>query len=299
MIKKILPWWLKIASKIILSRLPVPYSLWKKLGIFVNGNANNCQVAYDTFLSCANNAGVLLFKNGIPHFPILESREFKVLELGPGDSLFSGLVANALGSNKTWLVDAKQTALKDVNKYIHMSEFIETKGLKAADLSSCKDINDVLKQSSSVYLTDGVKSLNKIPDKSIDFCFSHAVLEHIDLNDFPKLVTELRRILKNTGRSYHIVDLKDHLDFSLNNLRFSQKQWEGALFKKSGFYTNRIRFSQMTTMFEEAGFKVSCPIIKKWNCLPIQKNKLHPQFRSFSEEDLCISEFGMLLSLDN
>ena len=29
-----LPWWLKIILKMILSRLPLPYRLWRRIGVF-------------------------------------------------------------------------------------------------------------------------------------------------------------------------------------------------------------------------------------------------------------------------
>ena len=74
------------------------------------------------------------------------------------------------------------------------------------------------------------------------------------------MVDELFRILKPNGVCSHRVDLRDCLDGGLNNLRFSEARWEDALFRKSGFYTNRIRFREMVEIFEQAGFK--CTLLR-------------------------------------
>jgi hypothetical protein len=34
------PWQLKIAAKLVLARLPLPYHLWKKIGLFKQGGWN-------------------------------------------------------------------------------------------------------------------------------------------------------------------------------------------------------------------------------------------------------------------
>ena len=53
----------------------------------------------------------------------------------------------------------------------------------------------------------------------------------------------------------HQIDLRDHLGGGLNNLRFSDSLWESNFFVKSGFYTNRISFDKMISIFENISFK--------------------------------------------
>ncbi len=36
---KAVPWWAKIGSKLVLARLPIPYALWRGIGIFRYGLA--------------------------------------------------------------------------------------------------------------------------------------------------------------------------------------------------------------------------------------------------------------------
>lgn len=42
-LKQKLPWWLKIASKLILARLPLSYQIWKKSGLFEHGHMQSVQ----------------------------------------------------------------------------------------------------------------------------------------------------------------------------------------------------------------------------------------------------------------
>lgn len=64
---------------------------------------------------------------------------------------------------------------------------------------------------------------------------------------------------------------------------------------KSGFYTNRIRYSQMLNIFKKTGFNVDAVIIETWDKLPIPRSKLSQDFRNLSDKDLCVSVFDVLL----
>lgn len=82
-IKNLLPWWVKIGSKIILSRLPVGYRLWRSLGVFVNG-----EISYQTVWGHISRS----------EFEDLQGQV--ILELGPGDSLLNALVCSAMGARR-------------------------------------------------------------------------------------------------------------------------------------------------------------------------------------------------------
>ncbi len=109
------------------------------------------------------------------------------------------------------------------------------------------------------------------------------------------MADEFFRILKSDGVCVHRVDLKDHLGGGLNNLRFSEATWEGALFRKSGFYTNRIRFVEMVEIFEQAGFICTLPQVLRWEQLPTPHKKLNPSFRQLTDDDLLVSGFDIVL----
>ena len=144
-------------------------------------------------------------------------------------------------------------------------------------------------------MTEGLISLNSLPSNSFDFIFSQAVLEHVRKHEFGATLQEFRRILKPDGVSSHQIDLRDHLGGALNNMRFSSKTWESNFFASSGFYTNRICFTHMMQLFDQAGFQASVFGVKSWPNLPTPRSKLAPEFRSLSDEELSILQFDVVL----
>lgn len=284
-VKQLLPWWLLIGAKVVLARLPVNYALWKRLGLFVHGDMNQPARAMETFSVHANTAGVL---------PLAENRDFAVLELGPGDSVFTALIARALGASRSWLVDAGHFATQDSQAYAAMASYLQAKGFVLPKLD-VGNFNALLSACRAIYLTNGIDSLARIPDHSIDYCFSNAVLEHIPHADFPRLAAELCRVMKSDSVCVHRVDLKDHLGGGLNNLRISADTWESALFRSSGFYTNRIRFGEMLSIFARAGFVCEVPRKVMWDSPPLDRRKLAEEFQKLPDSELCVSGFDVVL----
>ncbi len=219
-----------------------------------------------------------------------------LLELGPGDGISSGLLAFTHGAAHTYLVDAGDFAERDLNVYKHIFGHWESEGIPINAIKECTTFDELCAQSGITYLTDGLNSLKKIPTDSVDFIFSHAVLEHIRYSEFRETMYELRRVLKPNGQCSHKVDLKDHLGGALNNLRFSDKVWESKLFAGSGFYTNRIRFAEMVQLCEEVGFLCDITEIQKWETLPTPRHKLWGKFRHLSDDDLLVSGFEVTLT---
>ena len=123
---KTVPWWLIIGAKIILSRIPLPYSFWNRCRFFNFGDMDLPDRAFENFLEHAKAAGVLDENSSLPQLKV--SGDFKVLELGPGDSLFAIMIARALGASRTWLVDAGFFATTDMAKYGQMLDFLRERG---------------------------------------------------------------------------------------------------------------------------------------------------------------------------
>jgi SAM-dependent methyltransferase len=291
--RRIIPWWLRIGAKIVMARLPIPYSFWKCLHLFEHGDMNQPQKALAGFLEHARTAGLLHEESALPY--LYFDNDFTVLELGPGDSLFSAVIALALKASSSWLVDAGAFASTDMVEYTSLFTFLRQKGFILPTKKQPNTITDILATCNCNYLTDGIVSLAQIPSGSVDYCFSNAVLEHIPKQDFNQMAHELFRIIKPDGVCVHRVDLKDHLGGGLNNLRFSEKVWESTLFNRSGFYTNRIRFNEMIKVFVEAGFDYTLPRVLRWEQLPISNNKLDGAFRQLNIDDLLVSGFDIVL----
>lgn len=277
-------WRLKVLAKIILSRLPFGYSIWRKLGLFRHGQMDSSDYAlkvFDSHLIRTNLEGQIRGK--------------VVLELGPGDSISTSIIAAAHGA-KSILVDAGDFMNRDVETYKELSQKLIQKKFILPEISSEMNFKDILKLCDSDYLTNGLNGLKSIPSNSVDFIFSQAVLEHLRRHEFLDIMKELRRILKPTGISSHQVDLKDHLGGALNNLTFSEKNWESEFFVKSGFYTNRIQFVDMVEMFKMANFNVNITHVNKWEKLPTSRNKINKKFQKYTDNELLISSFDVVLN---
>ena len=146
------------------------------------------------------------------------------------------------------------------------------------------------------YLTEGLKSLETVPDGQVDFLFSQAVLEHIRLADFKNMVKQMRRVLKPTGVASHQIDFKDHLQQGLNHLRFSSQVWESEFMARSGFYTNRLTWPSMQKIFQAAGFSVELRSSTLWpNGLPTPQHKMAYPFKTMPSDDLMMMGAHVLL----
>ena len=279
-IKQKIPWWMKIIIKLILSRIPLDYSMWRNI-IFKHGSMLDPSYAYNIFLKHYLNS--------------TNKSNLVVLELGPGDSIYSAMISYSFGASHTYLIDTDNYASENLNHYLQMAEYLNKNGKSFPSIKNIKSLQKLLKICNAEYLTEGLASLKTIPDNSIDLIWSEAVIEHIQLSDFETILIELKRILKSDGLFSSRIDLRDHLEDSLNNLRFTEEIWESKFMKKSGFYTNRIRYSEMLDIFKKIGFKVDATIIQTWDRLPISRTKLSRKFRDLSDKDLCVSVFDVLL----
>lgn len=279
-----IPWHTKIIGKIILSRIPLSYNHWKTLGIFKHGKMQDPSYVLAVFKKHYDRVN---FKR--------KGKGFVALELGPGDSLCSALVARCFGASLTYLVDVENFAKDDLASYHAMTDYLRKLGYNTNNINGVRTFAEMMEKMGANYSTKGLQSLREMPDQSVDFIWSQAVLEHLKLKDFLDIMRELRRILRADGVCSHRIDLKDHLGGALNHLRFSDKLWESNLFVSSGFYTNRIRYSEMLELFESAGFSVTVIAKDKWDRLPTPRPCLADKFRKLPDEELSISGFDVVL----
>jgi hypothetical protein len=270
-------WRLKIFAKIVLHHLPINYKFWQKIGLFRLGSMEQYEYAEKIFLLHTNRA-----------FPDLIPVNSTFLELGPGDSLSSAILANASGIKKIYLVDVGNYINDDMSIYRKLTDKIRKKNKNCIDANTIESVEALLQACNAIYLTNGLDSLKEIPDSNIDFVWSHSVLEHIRKRDFENTFIELKRIIKSGGLMSHNVDFMDHLGGALNNLRFNEKIWESNFFSDSGFYTNRIRYSEIEALFNELGFNIIESNYSSWEKLPTPKKKMGLTFQNFSETDLKI-----------
>lgn len=240
--------------------------------------------AYNTFIK---HYGSVDFTN--------KGNGFVMLELGPGDSIASGIIARCFGAKKSFLVDKGNDAIVSAKSYATLFNYLKDKFDAIDVIDSSVSMNEITKEWSIVYLIDGLDSLKKLPDYSVDYLWSQSVLEHIRKSDFFEYIKEFRRIISDNGVCVHGIDLKDHLSYSHNNLRFSETVWESEFMANSGFYTNRVLFTEMMNVFNQNGFEPKAINVKRWDNLPTPRSKLDVSFRGLNDDDLMISEFDVIL----
>ena len=278
------PWQVKIAAKIVLARLPLPYHFWEKIGLFKQGGMDRPEYALRIFRRHFDAASLTGKADG-----------FVGLELGPGDSLDSALIAKTFGASKTFLVDVESCASTDLRVYRRMESHLRQLGMYPPNLDHCRTIDDVAESCGAEYLTEGLTSLRKIPSASVDFVWSNAVLPYVRRKEFLPILQELRRVQRLDGVGSHCIPIKDIIGGKLNDLRFSKRIWESSFMANSRFYTNRLRYMELLRLFRQTGFEPEVVREIRWKTLPTPRRKMAKEFALLSEEDLQVSEFDVLL----
>jgi SAM-dependent methyltransferase len=278
-------WWMKLSAKLLLARLPIPYAWWREMGLFKHGQMDRVEYALKIF---RYHTGQATEQTGVAGKTLLE--------LGPGDSILSGLIAHAQGATQTYLVDVGDHATKDMAFYQKAAAALQTEGLPMPEPTAFINHKSLCQAIRTTYLTHGLEDLRRIPTASVDVVWSHSVLEHIRLHEFAALMVELKRILKPGAMASHNIDYQDHLAHALNNLRFPEWLWESAFFADSGFYTNRIPMPRMVVAMEQAGFRVIEKQAGYWDRLPTPRHKLAAPYRAMNDQELLARTGYVLLA---
>lgn len=279
------PWWLRIAIKLVLARVPIPYRWWRRLGVFRHGDpVRDVERPATGF---AHHYGIYRAHSDAP------LRGF--VEIGPGDSLGLALFAKAAGAERIWLVDAGDFALDDPAHYRAVLARLEAMGLSAPRVAAPETKKSVLAATGAVYATDGLAALARIDDEAVDLVMSTAALEHLPLAEFDEFLRQHFRILRPGGIGSHVVDLRDHLGGSLNHLRFPTRWWERRLIASSGFYTNRLSHAAICARARAHGFAVSETQRSLWPEPPLLRARLAPEFRGLPDDELRIAGFALVL----
>jgi len=282
---KSLPWWLKILFKISASVLPVSYERLRQIVTGYSGAMTSIDYAEKTFLA---------------HYAEFSKHGMKpgsFFELGPGGSLVSGVMAISHGFEKAILIDVGDFASKDVELYKSIfRKYLPSRLDTFLDkYKSTNNVAEALKSCGIHYETEGLNSLKKLDSDIVVFSFSNAVLEHVKADEFSETMMQLKRVHKLNSISSHRIDFKDHLGGSLNNLRFSKNIWESKYFPNSGFYTNRLRYSDVKNICVDVGYLVVSEKLEKWDQLPLKVKKMSREFWNYNEADLIISAADLIL----
>jgi SAM-dependent methyltransferase len=272
----------------VLSRLPVSGRIWQKVGVFSPGFMLDADYAITVFRRHFERAG-------------RPAPGFTFLELGPGDSLATAAVAWAYGAAAGWLVDAGAYASRDIVAYRPLFAALAARRQvlnlpgDAQDLAACASLDDLLAMTRCTYREDGLAGLRAVPAGSIDLVLSQATLEHVPRGEFEATMRELYRAMRPGAVASHQVDFKDHLGGGLHNLRFADGLWERPWFaRKSGFYTNRLRLSEVIAALRGAGFDTEIAERRAWETPPLSRAALAHQFQHLSDDDLKTSGAALI-----
>lgn len=136
--------------------MPLPYRAWNRLGLFEHGSMKLPDYSMGVFLS---HFGMAAF----------EGRSgCTCLEIGPGGSLCSAMIAKAKGTTRCWMVDSGDLAQRDVLIYHSMARHLEQLGLMAPPPEALASFDTLLADCNATYLTGGIDSSRTVPNVSVD-----------------------------------------------------------------------------------------------------------------------------------
>ena len=260
---------------------------------------------------------VMAKSNGLNPYPKV------VAELGPGDSLGTGLAALICGCDKYFAFDVVGYANVERNARIFNDlvtlfknrtpipgddEFPEVKPYLEkydfpADILDEDRLKHALEESRVETISDSISDFQrkdsliqyKVPwydesileKESVDMIYSQAVLEHVD--DLRATYRAMHSWLKSTGFISHQIDFKCHGTADEWNGHWSYSDFMWKLIRgKRPYLLNREPHSTHIATLTQEGFKVLCDkIIRSESSLTI--DKLAPKFRSISSDDLITS----------
>jgi len=189
-------------------------------------------------------------------------KEKVVLEIGPGVSCGMSLYFLARGSKKVVMIDREhrffldkkdELVVKDLCNYLE-----NTYG--ATDIySKSFEINNSQLKLNPKSLEAHYSGITKVPlpDSSVDFIFSNAVLEHV--SDVEGAFAEMNRLLKPGSYMAHNVDLRVHGPIKkkspLAHLQYSDWEWKLLTARKMS-YINRLRRSEFEKLLNKTNFEL-------------------------------------------
>ncbi|RRK34675.1 class I SAM-dependent methyltransferase [Schaedlerella arabinosiphila] len=228
----------------------------------------------------------------LENLKITEFKEKTICELGPGQHLSHAFLEYQMGAEKEILLEIADFAQVDSPAVLTdlklEREYMAQRLLP--QISTDETWKSYLKKINAVYSIDGMKGYKKVPDNSVDYCFSFAVLEHIRKNIFSETIQEIYRFMREGGTSYHTVDFTDHMGGRKNQLRFPESVWEDDIHYRMDNYTNRISCSAMCKMIRDVGFNdVKVKHTRVFKKLPIKREDISSDIGYISDDDLKIA----------
>ncbi|KRR10793.1 methyltransferase domain-containing protein [Bradyrhizobium valentinum] len=255
----------------------------------------------------------------------LDTRPQVIAELGPGDSLGTGIAALLSGASKYYALDFISHVTAERNIQV-LHELAELFGQRAdiPDEAEFPDVFPKLKSyrfpeqlitNRAVNISDtrireieaalhgasqaGVVQLRApwldatvIEDGTIDMLFSQAVLEHVD--ELSEAYNAMRRWLKPGAFMSHVVDFRCHGCAAEWNGHWSYSDLKWALIRgKRSWHLNREPLSTHMRLLDKEGFRTLC---KETVTRPstLEASHLATRFTNLTPADLVTSGVFLL-----
>jgi hypothetical protein len=282
------PWWLKIAGKVVLSRLPLSHSAWSWLNIFRH-----------SYTSDNPTQQVLALEGRIKWYRERTGRiPDTVLEIGPGENTTCAVVYKAMGVRRVILLDVGDFGTRDLEAYRRVAAAAAQRSLLPPDLDGADTREEIFRRCGTEYHTGGLADLQRLPSACADLVSSLAVVEHIRRRELPPTFVEMQRVMKDDAIACHWVDFQDHLGGRLANLRFSPAVWESEFMAGSGFYTNRVSPSQLVTILRDAGLDIEIENRGVWAEPAATRANIARELRvDWTDEDLRVCSMSIIATV--
>ena len=244
------------------------------------------------------NFGIHRYYNGIVEEYLGRDDKPRVLEIGPGINLGTGLIFAMTGAGKYYGLDLyRDPDLLGAPQYESIVALLTR--VAPAGVKTPADAIMKITEGKVTFQTEKIEYLypresHDIPlgDGSLDFVFSHSTLEHIV--DPTMTLDTIFRVLRKSGVTAHHIDLRDHRDFSrpLEFLKDDASAWEKrrASAQAHLYNMNRWRTSDYRTTLERKGFRILKIQPTGTHAVSEEfRRSLHPDFQKYSLEDLSVS----------
>ena len=147
------PWRLKIATKVVLSRLPLSHSAWSWLNIFRHSYTSDDPLQQVLALE----GRIKRYRARTGHIPDT------VLEIGPGENTTCAVVYKALGVRRAILLDVGDFGTRDVEAYRRVAAAAAQRSLSPPNLDQADDRDEVFRRCGAEYHMDGLADLRRLP----------------------------------------------------------------------------------------------------------------------------------------